>query len=168
MVNDMTEQTKDKQENAFAWKPFVFEDSPIHKALGVKEILEFKGTPRDAVKAIIAHCGMNCYGDQDRNLLRAIKKDGFTHIPYQIMNRQYISADLTPDAVVEKVSDKLEVAGGIIHQLLRYIEEKEKVKPPKTLEALKAHDEGLYEQVTNSDWKNNPIIVELFNNWLRS
>lgn len=164
----MTDEIKDKQENCFNWKPFPFEDTVIQKALGAKSILEFKGTPREALKKIVDGCNMNGFGDQDRNLLRALKIDGFTHIPYQIMNREYISSDLTPKGVIEAVADKIDIAAGIIHQLIHYIEVKEQEKPPKTLDALKEFDLSLYEHVTNSDWKDNPIITELFNNWLRS
>lgn len=163
----MTDQN-DKQKPLFMWKDFSLEDNPIFKALGVHDISEFEGTPREAIAKIVDINQMNNFGDQDRNLLRAIKKDGFSYIPYQIMNRQYISSDLSPDVVVESVANKLDIAAGIIHQLLRYIEVKKEEEPVKSLHTLKEHDPGLYEQLANSDWSNNPVAVELFNTWLRS
>lgn len=105
----------------------------VEKWLGVKDIREYPGGPRAAIREILLNKlpAGNWDSREIQHLLQAVKTDGFKTIPGSLFRNAHNVADFGPDQLLFDVSQQLKWQRDIIGWLLDELDGKHAELPAK-------------------------------------
>lgn len=100
--------------------------SEVENWLGVKDIREYPGGPRAAIREILLNKlpAGNWDSREIQHLLQAVKTDGFKTIPASLFRSTHNVMDVRPDQLLFDVSQQLKWQRDIIGWLLNELEGK--------------------------------------------
>jgi len=143
---DAIGRTNEEQPKNYGWNAaWVDENCPMRKALDGHTLDTYPGGIREALKKFFQQLGYTIFNTQEtKELLAAIRTDGFKHIPSRVITEEHgPCASLDPDTYLQHLGEHLDYLSATIHYLL------DKVDPPSK--------EGYAEDMTTGERVVSPM-----------